>query len=177
MKVVLASLHRVLQRQNMIVGLVGMTLGSGLGFFLLVWTGQRPPVIVHSAYALNGVAARGGHLDIFFELDRQRDCPTETSRWLWTWVDHDGVKVKQFFPLTNTSTTVTDAGENQEFILSLPLPAGLWEGTWFYWAKTVEHCRFLPVLFRSPIRETPDIAVQITDTNSVRRTFGAVTHP
>jgi len=72
---------------------------------------------------------------------------------------------------------VTDAGENQEFILSLPIPAGLWEDTWFYWAKTVEHCRFLPALFRSPIRETPDIAVQITDTNSVRRTFGAVTHP
>jgi len=36
-------------------------------------------VIVHSAYALNEVAARCGHLDIFFELDRQRDCPTETS--------------------------------------------------------------------------------------------------
>ena len=102
---------------------------------------------------------------------------SETSRWLWTWIDHDGTKIKQFFPLTNTSTTVTDAGENQKFIVSIPLPAGIWEGTWFYWAKTVEHCSFLPALFRSPIRETPDIAVQITGADTARRTFGAVTHP
>ncbi len=43
MKVALAFLHRVLQRQNMIVGLVGVTLGSGLGSILFTLrSGQRP---------------------------------------------------------------------------------------------------------------------------------------
>ncbi len=174
MRVAFAYLRRVLHRQNMIAGLVGIVLGSGFGFTLLVWAEQRPPVVIHSAYALNEVATRGNHLDILFELDRRRDCPTETSRWLWIWIDHDGTQIKQFFPLTNTTTSVTDAGDDQEFVLSIPLPAGLWEGTWFYWAKTVEHCSFLPALFRSPIRETPDIAVQITGADAVPRTVGAV---
>lgn len=176
MRAILNGLRRVVHWHNVAARLVGFAAGFGLGLSMLIYAGERQPVIVHSAYELDGVSARGGHLDIFFDLDRQRDCPAETSRWLWTWVDHDGVQIKQYFPLTSSATTLTDVGAGQRFILSIPLPSGLWAGTWYYWSKTVEHCSLLPYFFHSPNRETPNIPVQVTTSDPAVQKFGMLQH-
>ena len=150
-------------RNNILAGFAGLALGSLLGCALILWTNHLAPVIVHEAHEIDGTAPRHGHLDFYIDMDRNRDCPSETTRWLWTWVDHNGEQVKQFYPLLNTTTTLSELGRNQHFILSIPVPPGIWPGQWFYWSKTVEHCSVWPSLFRSTIRESSDIPVRITD--------------
>ncbi len=148
-------------RQNLIAGLAGLLIGSLVGCALILWTNHVTPVVVHEVHEIDGIAPRNGHLELYVDMDRNRDCPAETSRWLWTWVDHDGERIKQFYPLVNTTTTLSDIGRNQRFILSIPVPPGVWPGEWFYWSKTIEHCSFLPSFFRSVIRESSDIPVRI----------------
>ncbi len=149
-------------RKDLLAGLAGLCLGSLAGCYLILWTNSVTPVVIHEVHEVDGAAPRNGHLDIYVDMDRNRDCPSETSRWLWTWVDHNGERIKQFYPLVNTATTLSDLGRNQRFILSIAVPPGIWPGNWFYWSKTVEHCPFLPSLFRSTIRESSDIPVHIT---------------
>ena len=150
-------------RHNILAGFAGLALGSLLGCALILWANHLAPVVVREVHELDGVAPLKGHLDFYVNLDRNRDCPSETSRWLWTWVDHNGEKIKQFYPLLNTATTLTDFGRDQHFILSIPVPPGIWPGQWFYFSKTVEHCSILPSLFRSAIRESSDVPVRIVD--------------
>ena len=147
--------------QNLLAGVGGVLIGGVVGFSLLLWSSRTAPLIIRSVYELDGVVAQGGHLDIVFDIDRLRDCPSETSRWLWTWVDQDGRRMRQFFPLVSTPTAITDAGLDQHFILSVPLPAGIWPGEWFYISRTIEHCPLLPSLFRPYIHESPDIPIHI----------------
>ncbi|WP_158746094.1 hypothetical protein [Acidisphaera sp. L21] len=128
---------------------------------MIVWTNRISPIVIHEAQEVDGVATRNGHIDLYFEFDRTRDCPTDTSRWLWTWVDHNGTRIKQFYPLLNTTTTLTDVGRDQRFILTIPIPPGVWQGQWYYWSKTVDHCSLLAGLFQSRIRESNDIPIQI----------------
>ena len=155
--------HDLAMRRNVLAGVVGLLLGGGVGFALIVWGNRNATVVVREAQEVDRVATRAGHIDLYFDLDRVRDCPSETSRWLWTWVDHDGDLIKQFYPLVNTSTALTAIGRNQRFILTLPIPPGIWPGQWFYWSKTIEHCPFFPNLFQSRVRESTDIPIEILD--------------
>ncbi len=148
-------------RRNIIAGLAGLVLGSISGYALILWSNRNAPVIVHDEHEIEGDVSSSGHIDIYVGLDRLRDCPAETSRWLWTWVNHDGMRIKQFFPLFSSSIALTDVGRDQHFILTVPVPRGVWPGHWFYWSKTIEHCSLFPAMFRSPIRESADIPIRI----------------
>ena len=149
-------------RQNLAAGCAGLFVGSLIGCGLILWNNHVTPVVVHETHEIEASTPRNGHLDLYIELDRNRDCPAETSRWLWTWVEHNGERIKQFYPLVNTTTTLSDVGHDQRFILSVPIPQGVWPGQWFYWSKTVEHCSILPSLFTSNVRESSDIPVRIS---------------
>jgi hypothetical protein len=149
--------------QNVIAGAVGLALGSLLGSLIILWDSRYAPVVVHEEQALSATAIRNGHIDLYFEVDRVRACPATTSRWLWTWTDHGGMKVKQFYPVSGWASGLSDIGRDQRFILSVPIPAGIPAGQWFYWARTVEHCPWLPNLFRLPVRESTDIPIRIID--------------
>jgi hypothetical protein len=151
-------------RQNIAASLTGVFLGTFLGLCLIVWSSRTSPVVINSVYELKAGASHGGHIDIIFDIDRLRECPSETSRWLWTWVDRDGVRMRQYFPMPDTSANVTALGKNQHFILSLPLPVGIWPGDWFYFAKTIEHCSFLSSIFPPRTLVTPEIPIRIIDT-------------
>ena len=152
-------------RQDLLAGITGLLLGSLSGCAIILWSHNTDPVVVHEVHELDGSAPRNGHLDLYVDLDRTRDCPSETSRWLWTWVEHDGQRLKQFYPLVNTTTTLSDLGHDQHFILSIPVPPGVWPGEWFYCSKTIEHSPLLPNLIHSMIRESLDIPVHITGDN------------
>ena len=150
-------------RRNILAGLAGLLLGSLLGFAMIMWSNRNDPVVIHEAQEVDGVASRTGHIDLVFGFDRVRDCPSETTRWLWTWTDYHGERIKQFYPLLSTTATMTDIGRNQHFILTIPVPPGVWPGQWFYWSKTIEHCTLFPSLFQARIRESSDIPIQIRD--------------
>jgi hypothetical protein len=148
-------------RQTIVAGLTGLLVGSLSGCVLIVWSHRYPPVIMHQERSVEEAAVLNGHLDLYVDLDRVRDCPSETSRWLWTWVDYNGQRLKQFYPLFNTSAAISTLGRDQRFIISIPLPPGLWAGDWYYWSKTVERCPFPSSLFRNPILESSDIPIHI----------------
>jgi hypothetical protein len=106
-------------RSNILAGLAGLFLGSVAGFGLILRAHRTSPIIIYSAYELDGVVQLGGHLDLLFDVDRTRDCPSQTSRWLWTWVKRDNNFVRQYFPLSNSNASITEAGSAQKFILSM----------------------------------------------------------
>jgi hypothetical protein len=115
-------------RSNILAGLAGLLLGSVAGFGLILRAHRISPIIIYSAYELDGVVPLGGHLDLLFDVNRTRDCPSQTSRWLWTWVKRDNKLIRQYRPLSNSNASITDAGSAQKFILSMPIPAGIWPG-------------------------------------------------
>ena len=150
-------------RRNILAGITGLLLGSASGYALIIWTNRNSPVIVHDEHSVGSATLGSGHIDIFIDLDRVRDCPAETTRWLWTWVTHNGRQIKQFYPLADSATSLSDPGRDQQLILSLPIPVGVKPGQWFFWSKTIEHCSLFPSLFRSPVRESADIPVSIVE--------------
>ena len=154
---------RRIWRQTIVAGLSGLLLGSLCGCALIIFSDRRAPVLLHEERELRDIVTQNGHIDLYIDLDRTRDCPAETSRWLWTWIDVGGQHLKQYFPLMNTTTTLSKVGHDQQFVLSLPVPSGVWPGNWFYWSKTVEHCPFLSSLFRNPTRESQSIPVRVVD--------------
>ena len=162
MKAFLGPLARSLvRRQNVLAGLSGLLIGCTLGCGLIVWSNRGAPVIVHDEHEIDSPVAYNGHIDLYINLDRVRDCPSETSRWLWTWVENNGDRIKLFYPLMSNNTTLTDIGQGQRLILSIPIPPGVWPGQWYYRAKTVEHCSLLPNFFRSQIQESSNIPIHI----------------
>jgi hypothetical protein len=156
-------------RSNILAGLAGLFIGSAAGFSLILRAHRTSPVTIYSAYELDGVVHPGGHLDLLFDVDRTRDCPSQTSRWLWTWVRHDNEFIRQYFPLTSSNASITDAGTTEKFILSMPIPVDIWPGEWFYTAKTIERCPIIPGLENSKILQAPDIPVRVVDDPELNR--------
>jgi hypothetical protein len=151
------------ERADVRAGLAGLLIGAVSGFGFILWSHRSSPVTLYSAFEVDGVVSRSGHLDLQFNIDRTRDCPSQTSRWLWTWINRNTGRIRQYFPLTNSNTTITSPGDMQRFVLSLPMPPGIWPGDWFYTSKTVEHCSIIPGLESSKILQTPDIPVRVID--------------
>ena len=162
MKAILGPLVRSLvRRQNVIAGMTGILTGGILGYGFIIWSNCGAPVIVHDEHEIGSFVAINGHVDLYVNLDRTRDCPSETSRWLWTWIDNNGSRIKLYYPLMNSSTTLTDVGQDQKFVVSMPIPAGIWPGQWYYWSKTVEHCSLFANLLHPQIRESSSIPIYI----------------
>jgi hypothetical protein len=137
--------HFTPNHAGVVAGLAGALFGAALGAWVIVRNESLEPLVVKAAYQLNGVVHRDGRLDLVWTIDRVRDCASQSTRWLWTWVEQDGVRMKQFFPLVSSNAVVTGEGLNQRYVLSLPLPPGVWAGDWFYFARTVEYC---PIFYR-----------------------------
>ena len=156
-------------RSNILAGLAGLLLGSAAGFGLILQAHRTSPVIIYDAYELDGVVHQGGHIDLLFDIDRTRNCPSQTSRWLWTWVRHDNDLIRQYFPLSNSNAAITDAGGAHKFVLSLPIPPGVWPGKWFYTSKTIERCPIILGLESLKLLQAPDIPVRVLNDPDLSR--------
>jgi hypothetical protein len=132
---------------------------------LLWYLASGPSVsVITQPYELDGIAQRGDHLDIYFDVSKTRDCPTEVTRLLWRWQDFKGKTVRNIVVLGSTPTSITDMGDNA-FILSMPVPANMAPGQWYYSSRSVSHCGFLPSLFPTRVTKTVDVPVTITAVN------------
>lgn len=140
----------------------GVLIGLVLGAALVGMLDLRVPVQVGDMREVDGITARGGRLDLLVHMDRAEPCVNLTTRFLWTWTEVDGQRMRMFVPLGSASMGVSPlAGKDQRFVLSVPIPPDLPEGEWFYRSRVVDTC---PGLFQFPVstlRETPDIPVQI----------------
>lgn len=138
-----------------------VTLGLGLvvGLGVAASRQQGVPVVITDMHEADGVAARGGMIDLVLKTQRNRFCPSETQRWIWRWIEIDGQKARQFVPLVVTGAAPV-AGDGW-VMLSIPVPSGMQPGDWFYRSITVERCSWLPAPFRPGVWQTPDIAVKV----------------
>lgn len=141
--------------------LSGVLLGLFGGAFIISAFGGPPPVTIREVREVNGVALRGGRLDLLFTGDRTRQCPVVTSRYLWRWAEVDGEPIRQFVPLGTSLSGLTPVGGNKRILLSLPVPPDMPEGEWFYWSRSTSECPRLFGLSYSAVYQTPDIPVRI----------------
>lgn len=147
----------------------GVVLGLLGGAAIILAIGEPPPVTIRAAQEVDGVALRGGRLDLLFTIDRTRDCPATTSRYLWRWLEVDGTSLRQFVPLGTSASASTLIGENNRVMISLSLPSDLPEGEWFYWSRSVSYCYGILSNLRPIIHQTPNIPVHITAPPQIAR--------
>jgi hypothetical protein len=143
---------------------VGLTLtlltGIALGSLIIEGLQRTPPLQVLDTYDAGDIAAHDGRIFIFQKVLRTRICRTETSRFLYTLVDHGGVKVPSVVQLeADNGVPFTDVGV-ASYVLSFKLPEGLWPGEWKFVSKTVDYCSPLD-WFAPHRRESQPLPVDI----------------
>ena len=121
---------------------------------------KRPATIINSAFDANTVTFCDGRLQLYFDVDKQSDCATTATRWLWTWVTYKGEQVRLFMPLGTALAGVTDIGK-EHYLLSLEVPSGVWDGEWFYYERSTVRCGGVLSLLRDEVSEIPSIPIQI----------------
>ena len=155
--------------RTLVLGLLGgVFIGLVLGAALVVVLDLRAPVQIGDIREVDGVAVRGGRLDLLVRMDRAQDCVNVTTRFLWTWTEVDGQRVRMFVSLGSATMGVLPlVGKDQRFVLSVPIPSDLPEGEWFYRSRAVDTCLGLFQIPVSTARETPDIPVRIVARDAV----------
>lgn len=118
--------------------LVG-SLGGVVLFVLLTVLDRRPPGQIRQMFDANTITYRDGRLQFYCSVDRTRQCSSDVARWLWTKVKYNGQDVELRMPLDSTPMDPARTGP-QTYLLSLPLPDGIWDGQWYYRATSVSTC-------------------------------------
>ena len=146
----------------------GILIGLVLGAALIGTLDLRVPTQIEDIRQVDGVSVRGERLDLLVRMDRPEDCVNVTTRFLWTWTEVDGRRVRMFVPLGSATMGVLPmADKDRRFVFSVPIPPDLPEGEWFFRSRAVDTC---PGLFHFPVstaRETPDIPVRIVARSAV----------
>ena len=116
---------------------------------------------------VDGVVAHGGSLDLIFDLTRYRVCNGgRADRWVWQWsglTDKFGRQMRRYVSLPErTNPPPTKFAEEDVYILSLPMPANVTPGHWFYWSRQHDGCWPLP-FFQPPDRESVNVPFDVVD--------------
>jgi hypothetical protein len=140
-------------------------VGVGVAFLAMDLLSKRPATVINSAFDANTLTYRDGRLQLYFDVSKQRDCATTTTRWLWTWVTYKGEQVRLFMPLGVSLTGITDIG-TEHYLLSLAVPAGVWDGTWYYYERSTIRCGGFLSWLRDEVSEIPSIPIEIKGTKT-----------
>lgn len=144
-----------------------MTARVGLFFLLCIlmggggwWFAQRPPLVLRGVHEVDGVAVRGGWLDLDFRLLRTRVCDAKVERWLWQPLrdDPDG---RRWVQLPESANPPTETGVEAHYVLSLPIPGNVPAGDWNYFSRTRDDCWFS--LMQPKVRDSGDIPVHVVN--------------
>lgn len=143
-----------------VVFVIAGGVGALASYLALELLDHEPATIINASFNADDITYRDGSIHIFLDVRKLRECPTTTSRWLWTWVNYKGEEVKLYMPLGGGDLSEIDVGE-QRFIRSIPVPRGVWDGTWYYLERYINHCGGLLSLFHNRISEISGIPIQI----------------
>jgi len=134
-----------------------MMTGAGvMGGFL---ASRRPPLVLYDVHEADGVALRGGWMDLDISLTRHRLCDAHVERWLWQ--DVNGVR--RWVPLLPVANPPTPIGVETTYRLSLPVPVNIPSGQWHYFSRTRDECASPLSLARETVRDSGDVPVLILD--------------
>lgn len=149
-------------RWNLISWALAVFVGASSVMLLMTWESRVPPVSVQSVSEYDGVALRGGMLEIHVKLRRSRYCPADIQRMLWRWVDTDHGRLREIVPLSNTSAVAIENGFD-DYILAMPLPGSIASGQWYFSTYHHDRCGLLDWLFPERVQRTIDVPVHVAD--------------
>ena len=148
-----------------LVWCIGLGFGLSIGLVLVALSDSRPPVVVTEFRETDGLVVQGGRINLLIEVDKHRDCPTQTTRYLWRWVDdpdYPGRHVPLHVPLVGPTVALSPIGEKQRSILSLSLPSDVAPGDgWHYSSKSVRSCGRFPVFNGPVVTETRPVPIRV----------------
>ena len=134
-----------------VMGAIGLTTGW--------YFSKGPPAIVINIHETDGVAVRGGWLELDVTLLRTKICDARVERWLWretpggrTWV-----------PMPAVASPPTPLDVETHYRVWLPVPGNIPAGEWHYMSRTHDECQPPWSLASEVVRESADVPVTILD--------------
>lgn len=140
------------------VTLAGLGLGAGVAF----WTLTRPVVAIQDIKEADGVAIRGGWLELAVTSISQRDCYTHVERWFWRPKAGGNPGDRDWVQLPGTGRPPPVVGVESRVTIYIPIPGNIPAGDWHYFSRSRDECTSAFSLASAP-RDSPDILVTITD--------------
>lgn len=152
--------------KNIFVWFVGAIIGSGL----MLTLNKRPEAVtVSTQRETNGIVSATGRINVMFELDRTRNCETETLRYLWKMVADPDDATKQVtlvVPLEAPPVPINLGEGRHKFIISLPVPTGISTGDkWFYSSSNTRNCPWFRVFDRPPALKSVPVPITVINGN------------
>lgn len=149
------------------VVVLSIVFGVGIGTVLGIISIPRNPVIVTDVHETDGLAIRGGYIDLSFTITRTRDCPARIERWLWQWASEGEQRIKRWVQVdASGANPPMTFGNTETYVLAIPIPGGVTAGKWHYRSRTRETCPWTSWLYGENIRESKDIPIEIRDPNA-----------
>ena len=143
----------------------GRHLALGGAAILFGWAvgvaSQPAPARVIDLQELDGVAVRGGVLDLKATVDQKRTCKTSVQRWLWRLdpLDDNGV---EYAPLPDAPFKPPLTIGRDRYRLRVPVPTYVEDGDWHYLGVPDDVCSpFAIWRWFWPERQSPDVIIHI----------------
>lgn len=125
----------------------GLVAGAIIAGIVITLAERRPAIrILHQADA-GRVAQNDGRILVYSAINRERSCNTQASHWLFTVVNRDGHEVRTYIPIAEDGPVPVRGLGETSYILSVPLPPGLWPAKWFWLESRTDFCGLFGWLF------------------------------
>ena len=148
--------------------IVACFLGGIGGFGMVLRLANSPPITLVGVKEADGLAVVNGNLEIQLTIVRSHQCDAHVERWMWQptgQLDRYGRPIRRWVNLPSTANPPTPLGVEVTYLVSIPLPANVTIGDWFYWSRTFDNCPLVPALQGEP-RESPDVPVKVTEVST-----------
>lgn len=122
-----------------------LTVGLVVGTIGLALLERSPALRILAEEDAGHVAQNDGRIFVFTRSERSRACKLATTHWLFTMVKHDdtGDLVRAYVPIAEDGPVPVTALGVTGYILSVPLPPGLWPAQWYWIEARAETCGLL----------------------------------
>ena len=143
--------------------------GGAVAFGLAIGLAAQPsPARIVDLRELDGVAVRGGVLDLKATVDQKRACSTSVQRWLWRPdpLDPGGI---EYASLPDAPYKPPLTIGRDRYRLRVPVPAYVEDGDWHYVGVPDEACS--PFAFWRwfwPARQSPDVIIHIENPTTAK---------
>lgn len=127
--------------------LAGLLLGIVFATLILTLAERTPALHILAQDDAGQVAQNDGRVFIYTRVDRTRSCPVETTHWLFTNVKHGEETVRTYIPIAEDGPVPIHKLGLTSYVLSVPLPSGLWPADWYWLESRAETCGPLGWLF------------------------------
>ncbi len=144
-----------MKQANAIARVMRATVGDGsfwlgllpslalLGGLYLAFMPEQP-LTLNSMTTTHAAVVQGRHFSLDIRADVEMDCDGTVHRWIVRRIGTDamGRPIWDNHPIQEPKNPITGTGAGLQWRLTLPLPASVTPGHWFYRSMTLDGCRW-----------------------------------